>query len=175
MWQWLKSFWSKPAPTPEASPQNLWTPGERLIFRYHDGGGSRDVDPMPLYRRVKDVQKEVEADLVLARSQFKDNLTGYEKAARRIRGAFELKPYAEGGLTELECLNLYNAFLAWVGEQKKSTPSPSTTSADASTPTPGSSGPSNEGTSSTPSGSAGGSTGGGPTTPPPTPSPSVSE
>lgn len=158
MLNWLKSWFTPKTPTP-TNPPNLWRPKERLIFSFFDGKENRSVDPMPLYRKVRDIEKEVAADLVLARSQMKDALKGWSLAAGRIRKAFGLDEYSDqGGLTELECVELFDAFKAWVGVEKKSTPSPSTTSAETSTPTPPSSNGNKTETSPTPNGSAGGST-----------------
>ncbi len=171
MWQWLKSRFGKPAPAVTAPP-DLWKPKERLIFKYWDGEKERLVDPMPLWRKVKDVMQEVEADLVLARSPMKGSLRGFELASKRLRKAFDLKPHEEGGLTELECVELYQWFTAWVGVEKKNTPSPSTTSSETSAPTPDSSGSANGATPPTANGSAGGSTDADSSTPTPSPSPS---
>lgn len=155
---------------------DVWKPSERLIFTYFRGKDLNEVaaDPMPIYRKVKDIQQEVNADLILARSKMKGNLEGYKLAAKRIRGAFNLIPFEEGGLTELECIDLYNAFWAFVGTEKKNTPNSTTTSEATSTPTPTSSNGDSPATSSTPSGSAGGSTEGVDSTPQPLPSPLAS-
>lgn len=170
-WLWPARKESVTAPT-----LDVWKPSERLIFTYFRGKGLEEVsaDPMPIYRKVKDIQQEVNADLILARSKMKGNLKGYELAAKRIRGAFNLIPFEEGGLTELECIDLYNAFWAFVGVEKKNTPNSTTTSEATSTPTPTSSNGDSPETSSTPSGSDGGSTVEGDSTPQPPPSPLAS-
>lgn len=177
MFQWLRRFWTPttPAAQLQTAPDtlDLWEPQQREIYHYFDGQKVRNADPMPLFRRMKDVSTDLEIEFKVARSGMKGADEHYQKAVQRIRGIFDVKPLEEGGLTEIECVELFTHFWNYSGGVKKNLPPPSTPSPGTSDDTPPSTGPAPVPASPTPPSSDSGSTAAAATTGPPAASPSA--
>ena len=108
---------------------DVYHPGERMIFAYFDGTKEVKADPMELYRKLMEEGPELQADLSVATS----TIAGMEKGAsaaqfevvEKVRRIFTIKPYKEGGLTEIEAIDLLLMFFAFCGAvRKKSNRSP---------------------------------------------------
>lgn len=106
-----------PPAGPEGLPEEmeLYTPAERGIYRYcprHDGDTSCLVraDPMVLWKRISAVITDLSIDFKVAASPSKDASTAHTAVVRRLREIFQLPPFEEGGLTESQCLDLWNHF-----------------------------------------------------------------
>lgn len=169
----LKSYFFK-APVEIADPVDLFRPKERDIYHYFDGTAVRDADPLPLYRKMKDVITDLEVEFKVASSGMKGADEHYTSAVNRIRGIFDLKPFPEGGLTEMECVALFRHFFNYSGGVKKKLPPSSTPSPGTSDDTPPSTEPVPEPSPPTELSSGSGSTASEPTTEPPAESPSAS-
>lgn len=175
MWNWLKKLftWSDwPAkPAPKGGEDDLYTPGERRIYRYFDGEKDVAVDPMPLWKRLMEHGTDLSIKLRVAYSESKANVQAHTDLVKKIREVFVLKPFEEGGLTESETVNLLHHFLTFVGVIKKNSPSSTTEPGEGTPPT---SSPSSEDAPPTRSGSDSTSTATATSTDMPPPSPSAS-
>lgn len=123
---WLFSFFRT------TSPLDLYHPKERLIYAYFNGKEIVKADPMILYRKFKDKEVLIDSAIKAIRGP-ESKWKGPERInfIKYIREIFDLKPFEEDGLTELELSDLFNHFLTYCGDVKKNS-SPSQTS---STPT----------------------------------------
>lgn len=126
MFGWLTKHFKKD----DQVNYDLYAPKERQIYRYWNGQSVILADPMLIWKRLTAVGPELSVHLKVAMSPMPDADKEHEHAARKIRGIFDLKPLAEGGLTEAEALELLDHFLAYCEQVKKNsksvmTPSPS--------------------------------------------------
>ncbi|MDE2098090.1 MAG: hypothetical protein KGL39_12625 [Patescibacteria group bacterium] len=151
-------------------PYDLYKPGERLIYHYYDGIKTVSADPLRLYRQMMDVGPELSVEIKVSRSASKDASKAHVDAIKHIRSIFDIKPYEEGGLTEVECLQLLDHFWIYTGHLKKNS-SPSPTSVEATLATSAST---SGGSPPTSNMQACGSTANGPSTAPPAPLPTGS-
>lgn len=93
----------------------------RGIFRFWDGARWRAVDPFEAARRLftdKEFDWEETPQLLDApgvRHQLKATAT----IVAAVRSAFSVAELSQGGLTELECLELLWRFRAYLGDVKK--------------------------------------------------------
>lgn len=104
---------------------DVYQPKERLIYRYFDGQKTVVADPLLLYRKVMGIGPELSVDLKVSQSSSKDAQKAHENAQMKIREVFGVLPLADGGLSELETMDLLDHFLAYCDRIKKnSSPSP---------------------------------------------------
>jgi len=93
----------------------------RLLFRYWDGSRFVSADPFVLLRRMLNTTKfDADADvkaLSLPEPTIVAKKIGF--IAEGIREIFELKPFEQGGLSELECVNLLMLFSDFLNSVKK--------------------------------------------------------
>lgn len=144
----------------------VYRPKERMIYAYFDGEKEVKADPLALFKKVAAVGPELSVSLKVSRSLSKDAAKASDEADASIRQLFGVKPFGEGGLTEVECLQLLDHFMAYCDDlKKKGSPSPTS-----STPT-GASPSTSDGAPTTQTSSPSGSTNGAPSTGAPTPSP----
>lgn len=128
MFGWFKK-------TPQ-KPIDIYTPKERLIYSYFNGQEIVRADPQVLYRNLMDVAPSLRADIAVSNSASKQWRTATENADKAVRQLFSIKPFAEGGLAELELFELLDHFINYCDSIKK-LQSPSLTSSGsvgASTP-----------------------------------------
>lgn len=147
----------------------LYKPKQRLIYRYFDGEKVVKVDPMAVYRKVMDVGPELDADIALWNSPSNAAVKGLDGIIDKVRKIFDLKPFEQGGLTDVEASQLLDHFLVYVGWSKKNT----VTSPNSSSPTPDSPPSTSPDAQPTDNISDSGSADDGGTTEPPEPSPSA--
>lgn len=155
-------------------PVDLFHPKERDIYHYFDGKDVRVADPLPIYRKMKDVITDLEVEFKVAASGMQGADEHYTSAVNRIRGIFNLKSFSEGGLTEMECVTLFRHFFNYAGGVKKKLPQSSTPSPGTSESTPPSTEAVPEPSPPTEPSLGSGSTASEPTTEPPAESPSAS-
>ena len=96
----------------------------RAIFRYWNGQQDVAADPLELLRGVEsDTEFNLEIDPALVDA-------GDPAASLRmvncVRRAFKVKPFAEGGLLEAECAELFVGLYEFLDSLKKSTDQPLT-------------------------------------------------
>lgn len=131
MFTWLTRWFSH-------EPLDLYHPKQRRIYGYWNGREVVHIDPMILYKKVMDVGPELDIDIKLARSISKEAGKGYENMLAKFRKIFDVATLAEGGLTEEETVELFDHFIAYNENQKKSTNSSVTRSTDSATSSPSS-------------------------------------
>lgn len=89
----------------------------RAIFRYWDGQRWRAADPIEIYRGIKQ-HPEFNID---RHPQLHD--AGDDDATRiclqATRDVFGVKPFAEGGLTETETIEVLGTYFDWIQRVKK--------------------------------------------------------
>lgn len=164
---YLLSFFTRGKPLATvADPLDIYKPRERRIYYYFDGAKQVAADPMVLYKRLMSKEPDLSFDMKLATSESKDATKGHNNAVAKLRDVFSVKPLEEGGLTELEAIDLFDHFMEWSGMVKKNS-SPSATSPTA---TLGSTGSSLEGSPPSPNSLGSGSTASEPSTEEPVPS-----
>lgn len=106
---------------------SLYKPSERMIYRYFDGQKNVEVDPMIIFRAVSDHKHELSVDMKVSSLPMKGNIEAYQTLLNTIRKIFNVKPHAEGGLTEIETVALLDHWLVYEDTQKKITnPLPTT-------------------------------------------------
>ena len=99
---------------------DLYSPTERLIFRYHDGTKIIRADPLELYKKVMDVAPDLDIAIKLANSLHSDAKKGQEEAIATINGIFGLRPLdQEGGVTGIETMGIYDRFWEFCDSIKK--------------------------------------------------------
>lgn len=124
MFQWLRRWFQ------QDEKYDLYYPKERRIYAYFDGRQMRHADPIVLYRRMADIGPELNVDLNVATSPSKDAGHAQKELVVKICSIFDVKPFgSEGGLTEVELLDLLNHFMTYVGMVKKNGPTPPMSSA----------------------------------------------
>jgi len=112
---------------------DLYHPKERLLYTYWDGTKEVKADPMTLHRKMSALGPALSIDIKVSTSQLKDAEVAQGKVIAQIREIFSLKPLEEGGLTEIETLELLDHFMVYCHNIKKklnpfqtnSVPSPS--------------------------------------------------
>lgn len=91
----------------------------RYVFKFWNGHRTVYADPMVLWRALQQHEDFREDDFKLMKvDALRNNLIG--KVAGVTRSVFGVGTVEERGLTELECLDLLKAFIAYSGFQKKS-------------------------------------------------------
>lgn len=112
----------------ESGPTNNWATedltifkaDDMLIYTYSDGQKMVKADPMVLFKRWSEKEREIEVDLKAAQTPGFDKANeAYDAALNRIRWIFNIKPFEEGGLTEIKTLDLYNHLVMFFIEVKK--------------------------------------------------------
>jgi len=91
----------------------------RFIFSYWNGSKIVKADPMVLWRSLQQHADFSEADFRLMKvDALRDSLV--HKLANVVRDVFDIKSPDDGGLTELETLEVLRSFIEYTGFQKKS-------------------------------------------------------
>lgn len=127
--------WFTGAGTATASAE-LFSLGDRMIYRYSNGKDVVAADPIRLYKRVMDVGAELSVDIKIANSPMKEAKDAHQKMLEKIRAVFDVRPLEEGGLTELETVELFDHFMIYVQLVKKNGSQTPTASTGTSTTTP---------------------------------------
>jgi len=104
-----------------------YTPTERHVFKFNNGFKTVVADPLVIWKKLMEKFPEISQAGKVAYSQSKDALTFHDKLIEQIRLLFDLKPYDDASLSELEkwplttdeTLALLNDFLAYCEEAKK--------------------------------------------------------
>lgn len=92
----------------------------RDIFSYFNGQRVVKGDPLVLWRALHQHEDYAESDFKLLKAPaLRDQIIA--KLAGVVRQVFAVKVPDEGGLTEMECLDLLQSFILYAGLQKKST------------------------------------------------------
>lgn len=93
---------------------------ERQIFHFWNGFADCSADPILIYRYLEsdpDFDRETHLD-----QAGKGDMAAWEISVKAVRRAFAVEPYDEGGLTELECLDLLGDFYTYLESLQKKTP-----------------------------------------------------
>lgn len=91
----------------------------RYVFKFWNGHRTVYADPMVLWRSLQQNEDFREDDFKLMKvDALREKMIG--KVAGVTRSVFGVGTVEERGLTELECLDLLKAFIAYSGFQKKS-------------------------------------------------------
>lgn len=91
----------------------------RYVFKFWNGHRTVYADPMVLWRSLQQHEDFREDDFKLMKvDALREKIIG--KVAGVTRCVFGVGTVEERGLTELECLDLLKAFIAYSGFQKKS-------------------------------------------------------
>jgi len=77
------------------------------------------ADPLVLYRRIMAVGKELDIDIKIATSPLKNAPEAHGNVVKKVQDIFQVKGFTEGGLTEIECLDLLDSFLLYTNQVKK--------------------------------------------------------
>lgn len=132
---WLRGLFQAPAPTLRTADLGLFDPSQRLVYRYRTTTLRPDVppeyvtaDPMELWKRLMDVGPELNRNIKVSQSELKVAHAHHLLLVSQVRELFRVPEFADGGLTQLECVMLLNHFLAYVGVEKKNTPTSPTSS-----------------------------------------------
>lgn len=93
----------------------------RLLFRYWNGSRFVSEDPFTLLRALVSSSKiDLDSDLqLLDVPDIKVVTRKVGQLAEEIREIFQLKPLSNGGLSELECVNLLIQFINYLERVKK--------------------------------------------------------
>ncbi len=144
LFSWIRSLFTTPIKQQgHEESDRLYNPRERLIYSYFDGKQIVKVDPLVTYKRIMAVAPSLNIDIKVSRSPSKAAPEAHGKMLDHIRGIFGLVPFEQGGLTEIEVVDLFDHFLVFCERQKKtpSTIQTSSTETSQSTPPPTNSGP----------------------------------
>ena len=105
--------------TKAKDPVCIYDLRDRLIYEYFDGQKIVKADPMYLYRKIMSVGAALSIDMKVATSQSKDAQQGHESALLKLREIFQVKSFVDGGLTEVETIDLLNHFMNFTEDIKK--------------------------------------------------------
>lgn len=113
----------KPKPKKKPAPSGLFTPSERLIYRYWNGSRQVAVDPVAVSRKLARIDDfNIDRDIQIAASGIPDAVVSLGRLVSAARDVFDLEPFAEDdrgrpvGLTETQTVELLANFLTWLGE-----------------------------------------------------------
>lgn len=164
MLSWIKRLFS-------SDPPDVYSVRERMIYTYWDGQKWVKADPMVLHKNVMKVGPELDVAMKVAASPLKEAPFEHDRYMKFVRDAFNVKSFADGGLTDLEVADLLDHFFAFCsGVKKNSSPTPTsaatTSPSTASTPAAASPTPSTSGSGSTANASSTGGPSPSPTAPP---------
>lgn len=126
MFRWLFNLLSRFSAKKLEDSYELYHPRERMIYRYFNGKEDVAVDPIQLSKKMAEIWPELVVDIKVARSQSKDSAKAHDSLVAGIRDLFNVKSLEDGGLTELETIQLLDHFLAYTEDVKKNL-SPSAT------------------------------------------------
>jgi hypothetical protein len=120
----------------------VYRPKERLIYSYFDGKNIVHADPISTYKRLMAVGPELSVRIKLANSPSNAAGQAHEELLRDIRKVFGVKALDEGGLTEIETVDLLDHFLIYCARvKKKQNPWPMPSTPTAASPTTSAAGP----------------------------------
>ena len=123
MFGWLTNLFRKN--TDDDETFGLYHPKETLIYTYWNGQKLIKADPLTLYKKMMEQGPDLQTVIKVASSIHKDASKAHTEAVSRIRSIFNVKSYEEGGLTEIQTMDLLDNFLTFSGFSKKnSNPSP---------------------------------------------------
>lgn len=100
-----------------------WRERGRKIFHFHDGKRSRSVDPIKTWTMLQ-LDPAFEMDRHVKELRSEDNRTAAEASrvtTSAVRRAFGIAEFEAGGLTDQECIGVFDAYTSWLEAQKKST------------------------------------------------------
>lgn len=116
VFRWILSIFKRSS---EQDRFDIYSPKQRRIYSYFNGEKMVVVDPMHQYKAVMEKGPDIAIDLKVSNSISKDANKSHENLIKTVRGIFNVKPLAEGGLTDLEAIELLDHFLVYCGEIKK--------------------------------------------------------
>lgn len=121
MFQWLFSLFGKKHKQDQGLGDTLefYKPKERIIYSYWNGSQIVKADPMTLYKRVMDHSQELSAEMKVSNSPSKDASSSHTSLVKKVRDIFNVLPLEEGGLSELETLQLLDHFMTYTNAVKK--------------------------------------------------------
>ena len=120
VWNWLKSLFKRGASN--APRFDVYSPEERAIYSYNDGEKIVRADPLTLYRKIMEVGPSLAIDLKVSTSTLMkeaDKTKAHYSLLKQIREIFNLKSFEEGGLTELETVEILDHFMTYSNDLKK--------------------------------------------------------
>jgi len=123
-------------------PLSIYRPKERMIFQFWNGQKMVSGDPLVLFKRMSDVGPELAIDIKVSSSPSKDASKAHNNVVDKIRGIFGVQSLEQGGLSELETLQLLDTFLLYCDRVKKNSsqsviwPTPSVDSTSSSEENP---------------------------------------
>lgn len=126
---WLASWFRR------SDGDDLYRPSQRLIYRYFDGKRTVKADPLILYKRLMEVSPELSIDAKVSLSDLKDAPKAHDALIAKVQKIFDLKPLCDGGLTQVEAINLLVHFIEYTGMLKKNSSPPATSATVQSLPT----------------------------------------
>ena len=147
---WFLSWFRKPI----EERLDFYRPAERFVYGWWDGSKEVRADPMVLYKKLMDVGPDVSIAIKVSESPSKDADKARQDLLGYIRRIFGLSSFEDGGLTEIETLQLLDHFLVYTETLKKNTRNSPTSPTATSPPSASSAG----GSPATPSTSGSGST-----------------
>lgn len=109
---WFASFF-------RPSPDDVYHPRERLIYRYWTGKEEKSGDPMTIYKRMMEVGPALSIDIKVATSPSKDAKKAHDGMMTHIRNIFGVSSLEDGGLSEIETAQLLDHFLRYCERIKK--------------------------------------------------------
>lgn len=115
IFSWFRSFFQR------AETFDIYKPQERLIYRYFNGKDEVPADPLLLWKKVMAVGPELSIDIKVSTSPSKGAAAAHTELLSKVRGIFNLKTLDDGGLSELETVELFNHFLIYCERLKKNT------------------------------------------------------
>lgn len=121
MFQWLFSFFGK------SYKFDTYHPKKRCIYTYWNGHKLIKADPLPIYKKIVSQGQLLSIDIKISNSISKEAPNRHTEMVKRIRGIFELDSFEQGGLSELETVQLLDHFMAFCTKLKKNS-NPSVTS-----------------------------------------------
>lgn len=130
VWAWLRSLFVSEA------PGDVYLPQEREIYKIFDGKELRCWDPLVLYKRLRQRGGDISTDIRVASLPMKKSAEAHDSLIRNIRWVFEVKPFEEGGLSEIECLELLTHFWEYISTIKKNSRTWQTSAEETSPTTP---------------------------------------
>jgi hypothetical protein len=120
-----------------SNDEDVYCPKERLIYKFWNGQKVVKADPLKFYARFLDVRPTLAIDISVSQSTSKDAVKAHKNVVEKICTIFGVNQLQDGGLTEIELIELLDHFLKYCDRLKKNSKASQTPAMEMS-PTSGS-------------------------------------
>ena len=125
MFSWFKNLFTKKQEkefkeyVPPEEEFDLYEPKKRQIYRYFNGIEVVKADPMTISKKISEHGADLDIAIKVANSQHSDAPKALYEVIEKVRSVFNIKPFKEEGLSDVEVLGLFAHFINYCDTVKK--------------------------------------------------------